>query len=271
MSLDDRVREALHDAAEVVAVDSDGDKLHVLERGRRLTRRARVIRVVMGTVVLALVVGVVFAAVAIRNPAGHSASPRHPSAIRPLRGSVGAPVVALDDGYDGVIYVDTATGVTMKATVSGKAPGDALVRFVERNGQLVLAGGTNVVTVPVNLQGAPRTIANASYFLPSADNDRLWIVRYIRNGSTGTATGTEIQEFDLSGTAVTAPTTLAPNDIPEGATSNGLAVEVSDTLEFWAASGRLVPLFGSTPSMFVASNGSSVAWCITAACTSRIR
>jgi len=246
--------------------------------GPRHRRRRRVDRrTVAGGVALAVVAAVVAVVGPWREgeggtaagPTSTTARSRGAATSRPSTTTTAIPPVFLTERTGGVRLVLARGGavdvVDLDAnTVSRHEVADLPAQnrqeffptagLARRGDHLVFQGSDATFAVPLDFSRPPRRLAESALFLPSAVEDRVWLIS--RQGD-----GTPLaREFDTSGAATSPGAAVPPDWTPHFAVDGGLVLSRGDRFQVWdPASGRA--RFLSEPGAgIVAAGGSTVAW-----------
>lgn len=78
-------------------------------------------------------------------------------------------------GGQSLTLVDVARGTTATIPIAELAPGDPLHHLFETGGKLVFWGAGGTYAIDPSLAGPPQKLGEASWFVPSATEGRVWL------------------------------------------------------------------------------------------------
>ncbi|MBW3621013.1 MAG: hypothetical protein KY461_12265 [Actinobacteria bacterium] len=128
-------------------------------------------------------------------------------------------VLLFDDGTTGALALDLDTGTTERIELPGQRAGDQPYRLW-RLGDRVVVGWGEILAVAPGTDAEPRTLGQATVFLPAADPEQLWLVDHAGPVDGSASTWTLI---DAEGRVV-ASTDSVPGYEPLRGIPGGLAL-----------------------------------------------
>jgi outer membrane protein assembly factor BamB len=153
--------------------------------------------------------------------------------------------------------IDLERGTSERVAVDELAGGDPPYRLTRRGDAVVFYGerGDTYAATPAALD-APWRLGSSSYYLPSAEPDRVWLVE----GSASTLARNEVREVAIDGRITLEPRLLPAETIPQGAVSQGLVLSDGSGLRVWDP--RTEQSVAELPGQFlIAAQGDLLAWC----------
>lgn len=167
-------------------------------------------------------------------------------------------VLFFDDGTTGAVALHLDTGATERLELPGQRPDDRPYRLW-RVGEQLVAGSDRVVLVAPGPEGAARTLGDATFFLPAADPEQLWLI----DRDDAEAPGGTWTLVPASGQVVTTVEAIAGYE-PIRGVPGGLAVrDATGRLWRYDLAGEVLveALGGPTRSWIGDVVRSQVAWC----------
>lgn len=158
-----------------------------------------------------------------------------PVELEPLAEDTGRFVYLTTDTNLTVIDIDRAS-VTVYV-IPELAPGDPQYRVVRRGDLLAFYGHTPtdpaVFALDPERPQEPILVDEAWFFIPSADDERLWLAILDPNSPDTVRALAAVREVTLDGT-ITVDDVIPPNGMwPTGAVTSGLLFQGETTLELW--------------------------------------
>lgn len=189
-------------------------------------------------------------AVAWLRPAGERTAGRMPPPD-----PTGLRLVASSDTQLTIADVDAA--IAESFDLDELSGGDPAFRLARRGNAIVFYGtGGDTYVVDPDGPEQPRKLGDSTYFLPSADDDRVWLV----DGAAGSSAENRLREVTVDGEETVGSRDVPGGAIPTGAVSGGIVLSTAEGLDVWdpAADDVVARLPGG---QFVAAGGSLLAWC----------
>jgi hypothetical protein len=164
---------------------------------------------------------------------------------------------ALPGGGPGttVVVVDLGSGRRSIGRIPGIAPGDFPVPLLPVGRQLVYNANGGVSAIPDSLRGTPRLLGHATFFVPAATSDQVWLVNENRSKSAPALVRSVSVSRGRLGPALRLPYGTA--GVVEGTRAGLLLVARTGWLELWrpgALPRRLARLGGSLEGAGVAAD-----------------
>lgn len=164
-------------------------------------------------------------------------------------------VLVFDDGQDGALALDVATGEEARVDLPGQRGGDQPFRLLSMGGWLVVGWGEVHATVPA---GDRRLLGEAAYAVPDADARRVWLV-----GAAGEGTRPRWTLVEGAGADVVHDVEgRADLEVLRGV-PGGLAVRDDDGVVWRVdpATAAVEPYLGDGPATLFDATVGHVAWC----------
>jgi hypothetical protein len=159
----------------------------------------------------------------------------------------------LDDGYDGMVFVDLDRRSAVRRVVEGQRAGDQPYRLT-RTGDELAVGWDEIYAVPLDGSGS-RKIADSLLMAPAAELGTVWLWDY-ENAT--------VRQIDLRGRTVTGPLRIGPRDGMLIGIPGGVAYETTDGIAIWdAGSAEVTRTLGAGQSMILDARAGRLAWCDT--------
>lgn len=165
-------------------------------------------------------------------------------------------VLVFDDGLSGALALDLDTGDQQRIELRGQRPGDQPYRL-HRMGSWLVVGVGEIWAVAPGSDQPPRSLGEATIFLPAAEADQLWFIDHAgASGFTATLvdpSGEELHQAVLEGDVQ-----------PIRGVPGGLALRREDgaLVVYDLAEGRVRSyLAGSEPTRLGAVTRDRVVWC----------
>lgn len=172
-------------------------------------------------------------------------------------------MLLFDDGTDGAVLVDVATGRRTTLTLPGQRPGERPFRIIDARGPRLVVGRGEIWAIAPGTDQPPQRLGTASMALPAAHPDRVWLV-----DESDDQTPPGVQRWrlvDLDGRVV--HEAIAD----DGATAvrgvaGGLAVRrpSGKLARYEPATGRVTDLVGVPGARLAAVTGDRMIWCVPA-------
>jgi hypothetical protein len=231
MSVDERLREWTPRASG--NADLDAVVGRAVSAGRSRVRRRRVIGGLAALAVIAGVAGVATAATHDDASTVDVIAPTTTTEGAGLFAEATGHVLLFDDGYDGVVAVDLDTAVAVRQVIEGQRAGDQDPRFARSGGSLLVGWGEPYA---VRLDGSapPRSLGEATVFVPAFEPDRAWLVDW-EGGRVGVGAQT-VWQVDTDGDTVVQAFGLE-SGIPTVGVPGGVAVEQDGSFTIFDADG----------------------------------
>ena len=180
------------------------------------------------------------------------------SAAGESRADDGVSLYLAGDGELTVVDVDAGTSRVL--SVPELAPGDPPYRIVRAGDKLVVHGPDAAYTAGLDTPSEPRRLAEAWFFIPSADPDRVWVALLDPESPDTVRALSGVREITVDG-RVTVPDVAPPRGAwPLSAAGRALVFEAADGLEVWDyVTGKVdMVLAGRTPGP---GRDSLLPWC----------
>lgn len=180
----------------------------------------------------------------------------------PLFGAAADVVLVFDDGGDGVVAIDPDNRIGSRTVLEGHGGGDPPYR-IARSGDSVIVGWGSIYATDIDT-GTSTQLGEATIFVPAAESDRVWLIRWAGAMGQGSATAWQV---DMAGRSITESTTIdfEVPVFPVVGIPDGLAVETGDGIRLWYPDGRDSVDLGS--GSVLAADGNQLAYCTGTPCT----
>lgn len=164
-------------------------------------------------------------------------------------------VLVFDDGQDGALALDVASGEEVRVDLPGQRGGDQPFRLLAMGGWLVVGWGEVHATVP---DGDRRLLGEAAYAVPDADPRRVWLVGAAAEGTPPRWTLVEGAGADVVHEVAGRAHLEVLRGVP-----GGLAVRDDDGVVWRVdpATSDVEPYLGDGPATVFDATVGHVAWC----------
>lgn len=142
--------------------------------------------------------------------------------------------LVFDDGSNGVVTVDLASGESRGMAVPGQRAGDQPYRLAWVGSRLVVGWGDIYAYAPEDREA--QLIGEATIFIPAAETGEIWLVEY-PGGFIGSGTPTA-QRVTVAGQSTTEAGAIEGEGFPTLAVPGGLAIESEAGIQMWQPEGR---------------------------------
>jgi hypothetical protein len=271
-----QLRSSIRNAAPRPATEPDYEALW--ERGRRMRRTRRLWSIaVVGCLASAVVVSVrAGIPLEILENNGVGVTSEQPATSEAEKGDPRLFAATIDGtGTESSLtlaVVDPTSGESRSVELPGFGPGDSPHALVATGGRIVYVGAGGVHSIRTDLDGAATKLGSAAYFVPAADEGRVWLVFYDESEQDAGLLE-RVREVTAEGEVVTADVPL-PEGGPwvVGALTSGLVLQAEEGLTVWDPASRQQVLRLSEAGPYpIALHGDRVAWCEATDCGKELR
>ncbi|MFV2000985.1 MAG: hypothetical protein ACC654_11540 [Acidimicrobiia bacterium] len=197
-------------------------------------------------------------------PGSSSPTTTIPPTADPLFGDESPWVLLFDNGPGSVLAVDPNNPVRLRRSVYGDRAGDQPYRMTRVGNSLVVGWG--IIYANDIVSGDSTPLGAASFYIPAAEPDRVWLVDW--PGSGNIATGSTARQVDMEGRIVVERADFPDRAIPGIGIPGGIAIQTDTGLEAWyPGAENPVSLWGARQASVLDVNGSVLAFCPTEPCT----
>lgn len=174
----------------------------------------------------------------------------------PLFGEPADVVLLFDDGGDGVVAIDPDIRMRSRTVLEGHGGGDPPYR-IARSGDSIVVGWSSIHATDIHT-GTSTELGSATIFVPAAEPDRVWLIRWAGAMGRGSVTAWQV---DTAGRSITEPTTIdfEPPVFPVTGIPGGLAVETGEGIRLWYPDGSDSVDLG--PGSVLTAAGNQLAYC----------
>ena len=176
----------------------------------------------------------------------------------PLFGEPGDVVLLFDDGGEGVVAIDPDNRIGSRTVLEGHRGGDPPYR-IARSGDSIIVGWSSIHATNIPT-GTSTELGRATIFVPAAEPDRVWLIRWAGAMGQGSVTAWQV---DTAGRSITEPTMIDFEEpvFPVVGIPGGLAVETGEGIRLWYPDGSDSVDLG--PGSVLTAGGDQLAYCAT--------
>lgn len=183
--------------------------------------------------------------------------------VEPIPGSAAGPTGKLflrNVWEQSLTVVDIGTGRATTVDLPELAPGDPPFSLVQTGGKLVFYGRSATFALDPELESPPRSLGESWYFVPSAQEGRVWLALLDPKSPDTVRALRGVREVTVDGEVTIPDSGPPPSPNLLGALGDGLLFQDDDGLQVWdPRTGQVkLRLHGPFPAD---THGELVAWC----------